>query len=131
VKAKVLDRLLFRHWNAWKDGKRIHILVTPIEGGEARDLTPGYHDAPPFSLGGPADYGFSPDGKELVFVSNTDKDEASSTNSDLFVVAVSGGAPRRITSNPGADNGPAYSPDGRYLAFGPSEHPASNRIAGN
>ncbi len=117
VKAKILDRLLFRHWNTWKDGKHTHIFIVSSQGGEARDLTPGDYDAPPFSLGGPADYDFSPDGRELVFTRNMDKVEATSTNSDLFVVPVSGGKPRKITTNPGADDGPAYSPDGRYIAY--------------
>ncbi|HEV8131685.1 MAG TPA: S9 family peptidase [Acidobacteriota bacterium] len=117
VKARVLDRLLFRHWNAWKEGKRSHIFVASVQGGDAKDLTPGDQDVPPFSLGGPTDYDFSPDGKELVFARNLDKMEATSTNSDLFIVPVTGGRARKITSNLGADNGPAYSPDGRFIAY--------------
>jgi dipeptidyl aminopeptidase/acylaminoacyl peptidase len=117
VKARILDHLLFRHWNAWKEGKRTHIFVVASQGGEAKDLTPGDNDAPPFSLGGPTDYDFSPDGKELVFVRNMDRVEATSTNSDLFVVPVSGGKARKLTTNPGADDGPVYSPDGRFIAY--------------
>ena len=118
VKAKIADRLLFRHWNAFKEGKRTHVFVVSVDGGEARDLTPGDFDAPPFSLGGPTDYAFSPDAKELAFARNTDKVEAISTNGDIFVVPVKGGAPRRITgTNPAADLSPLYSPDGRYLAY--------------
>ena len=118
VKAKVVTRLLYRHWTAWKDGKRTHVFVVPSEGGPARDLTPGDFDAPPFSLGGPADYAFSPDSKELAFVSNRDKVEATSTNSDLFVVAVAGGEARRLTGdNRGADSSPVYSRDGRFIAY--------------
>jgi len=118
VRAKVATGLLYRHWTSWKDGKRTHVFVVPAEGGTARDLTPGDFDAPPFSLGGPAGYAFSPDSKELAFVRNTDKVEATSTNSDLFVVAVAGGEPRRLTGdNRGADSSPVYSPDGRFLAY--------------
>jgi len=118
VKAKLTDRLLYRHWSAWKDGKRTHVFVVGAEGGEARDMTPGDFDAPPFSLGGPPDYAFSPDGKELVFARNTDKVEAISTNGDIFILPVQGGEPRRITGdNPANDLSPQYSPDGRYIAY--------------
>jgi len=118
VKAKIADRLLFRHWNTWKGGKRSHVFVMNAETGEARDVTPGDWDAPPFSLGGPLDYAFSPDSKELAYARNIDKVEATSTNSDIFTVPVIGGEPRRITAeNPAGDLSPQYSPDGRYLAY--------------
>jgi dipeptidyl aminopeptidase/acylaminoacyl peptidase len=120
VTAKLADRLLFRHWKTWKEGKRSHIFVVSADGSgaPARDLTPGDADAPPFSLGGPPEFAFSPDSKELAFSRNTDKDEALSTNGDIFTVAVTGGEARRITGeNRGADSAPLYSPDGRYIAY--------------
>jgi dipeptidyl aminopeptidase/acylaminoacyl peptidase len=117
VKAKMTDRLLFRHWNSWKEGKRSHIFIVAAAGGPARDLTPGDWDAPPFSLGGQDNYAFSPDGKEACFARNIDKVEALSTNNDLFTIPVTGGEVRRITNNPGSDTNPLYSPDGRYIAY--------------
>lgn len=120
VKAHVAERLLYRHWTAWADGKRSHLFVIPADGsGAPMDLTPGAdYDVPPFNLGAPEAIAFSPDSKELCFTANTDNDEALSTNGDLFTVPVDGGAaPKRITSNKGDDWGPAYSPDGRWIAY--------------
>jgi len=117
VKAKTFDGLMFRHWNAFADGKRSHLFIVPIEGGVARDLTPGDYDVPPFSLGGQDQYGFSPDGKEIAYTCNTDEVQAISTNSDVFVVPSAGGPAKRITTNPGSDGTPIYSPDGKYIAY--------------
>jgi dipeptidyl aminopeptidase/acylaminoacyl peptidase len=118
VKAKTTERLLFRHWNAWKDNKRTHVFVVSVDNGDTTDLTPGDWDAPPFSLGGPTDYAFAPDSKKLAFVRNTDKVEAISTNNDVFIVPVTGGEATRITgTNMGADSSPVFSPDGRYMAY--------------
>ena len=118
VKAHVATRLLYRHWKSWKEGMRTHVFVVSSAGGEAKDMTPGDYDAPPFSLGGPTDYAFSPDSRELAFTSNHDKVEATSTNADVWIVAVRGGTARNLTaSNHGYDGSAQYSPDGRYLAY--------------
>jgi dipeptidyl aminopeptidase/acylaminoacyl peptidase len=125
-KAHVFDRLLFRHWVSWKDGRYSHLFVVPADGSAApRDVTPGDADVPPFSLGGPDDYAFSPDSKELAFARKTDPVEATSTNSDLFLLDLTDPAarPRRITTNPAADGGPAYSPDGRFIAYRAQQRP--------
>jgi dipeptidyl aminopeptidase/acylaminoacyl peptidase len=118
VKAQIFTKLLYRHWNAYKEGKRDHIFVIAVEGGSARDLTPGDYDAPVFSLGGQDDYAFSPDGREVCYTSNHDKNEAASTNNDLWLVSVDGGPAKNITAeNPASDSSPLYSPDGKYIAY--------------
>jgi dipeptidyl aminopeptidase/acylaminoacyl peptidase len=84
-----------------------------------RDLTPGDHDVPPFSLGGQDMYAISPDGQELAYTSNIDEVEATSTNNEIFIVPMAGSAiaGKKISTSPGADSTPLYSPDGKYIAW--------------
>jgi dipeptidyl aminopeptidase/acylaminoacyl peptidase len=117
VKAVIADRLLFRHWDSFKRGKRSHLFVISADGGEPKDLTPGDYDTPPFSLGDPTAFDFAPDSTEVAFARNTDKVEATSTNNELFLVSVNGGEAKRITNGGGSDTTPRYSPDGKYIAY--------------
>jgi dipeptidyl aminopeptidase/acylaminoacyl peptidase len=117
TKARVLTSLLYRHWKAWQEPARSHILYVPLNGGAVRDLTPGAFDAPPFSIGGGDEFDVSPDGKELVYARDTDDHPETSTNSDLFLASIAGGDARRITTRRGSDSGPKYSPDGRWIAW--------------
>ncbi len=116
-KARIYTELLYRHWTEWQSKRRSHLMVVTSSGGAPKDLTPGTRDVPPFSLGGPDDYDVSPDGKEVCYSMNADPVPATSTNSDLYVVPVAGGDSRKITSNPGGDSSPHYSPDGKYIAW--------------
>src|SRR5712671_4594132 len=120
VKAHVAENLLYRHWTHWNDGPRAHLFVMPADGnGEAKDLTAGAnYDVPPDQRGDENDVNFSPDSKEICFTAVTDKVEATSTNGDLFTVPVTGdGEAKRITTQPGFDGNPVYSPDGKFIAY--------------
>ncbi len=116
-KARIYTELLYRHWTAWQTRRRTHLLAVALDGGVPRDLTPGARDVPPFSLGGGDDYDIAPDGQEVCYVMNAEAVPAASTNSDLYVVSLAGGAPRKITITPGGDSNPRYSPDGKYIAW--------------
>jgi dipeptidyl aminopeptidase/acylaminoacyl peptidase len=117
VQERSYTSLLYRHWTEWQTKRRSHLLVVDAAGGVPKDLTPGDHDVPPFSLGGPDDYAISPDSSELCYAMNADPVAATSTNTDLFVVSINGGESKKITVNPGADASPQYSPDGKLLAY--------------
>ena len=117
VKAMVFTRLFYRHWNSYTNFKRTHLFVVPVEGGTPKDLTPGDHDVPPFSLGGQDLYAISPDGQEVAFTSNIDDVEATSTNNEVFIVPITGGEPKKLSTSPGSDSTPLYSPDGKWLAW--------------
>ena len=126
LKAHLADELLYRHWTAWKDGTRTHTFVVNAQTGETRDLTPGGFDAPTFQLGGPLQYAFSPNGAEFVYVSNHDKELATSTNNDLWLISLTdkSPSPRNITAaNPAYDGSPKYSPDGKYIAYRVQKQP--------
>ncbi len=118
VKARLIDHLLFRHWNYWREGRWDHLFLTGMDGGEPVEINKGRTDVPPISLGGSRDYGFSPDGKEICYTLNPDPMVAISTNNDIWIVPVAGGEPKNLTAgNPANDNSPRYSPNGRYIAW--------------
>ncbi len=118
VQAKVTERLLYRHWVEWRDRKRTHVFVVASSGGAARDVTVGDFDAPPYAASSGVDYAFSPDSKEIAYLRNPDKIEAISTNSDIYLVSLNGGAAKNITAtNKGYDASPVYTADGKYIIF--------------
>ena len=132
VKAQIWTSLLYRHWNQYTGEKRSHILLVSANDSDAvRDLTPasnvGTAETPTFFVSGPLGYAWAPDSKEIAYVTNLDQVPASSTNNDIFTLAIDAPAdnqqfrtttkPTKISTSPGSDDAPQYSPDGKYLAF--------------
>ncbi len=114
-------QLPVRHWDEWLDGRRSHLFAIPVAGGAAVDLMKTMDaDCPSRPFGGPEDYTFTPDGKGVVFsAKNAGREDAWSTNFDLFLVPADGSAPPRdlTPGNLAWDAQPSFSPDGRQLAW--------------
>jgi dipeptidyl aminopeptidase/acylaminoacyl peptidase len=120
VKAQIFTHLLYRHWNHFTSDKRSHLFSVSVENGAMRDLTPNdRHDVPPFSMAGGGGFAIAPDSKELAFTENLDPEPAISTNADIFTLDLTNPAakPVKVSTSPGGDFNPAYSPDGKYLAW--------------
>ncbi len=118
IQAHLSDELLFRHWDGYTDGKFWHIIVYDVENKTYTDVTPGRFHSPVFSPSGPEGFAFSPDSKEICYLSNHDAHPEASTNCDLWTVPVGGGEARNLTDdNKAWDGSPQYSPDSRYIAY--------------
>jgi dipeptidyl aminopeptidase/acylaminoacyl peptidase len=117
IEARLHDHLLYRHYNSWDDGKVSQLFEHDIDKDRTYQLTFGPYDAPTATLGGYTDYAISNDGSEICYVMNTDSIPTLSTNNDLFIHDSTAGQQIRITSNPGQDVSPFYSPDDKYIAY--------------
>ncbi len=95
-----------------------HVWLYDLTAKKKTQLTTGEHDNT-----GPA---ISPDNRLVAFSSNrtgrSARDANWSNNSDIYVLDAAGGTPRQLTTNPGPDNNPAFSPDGRWIAYTSSDH---------
>jgi dipeptidyl aminopeptidase/acylaminoacyl peptidase len=121
VKAQIFTHLLYRHWNHFTGDKRSHLFLLTVATGALRDLTPNDpHDVPPFSLdGGGCGCAFAPDSKELAFTENLDPEPAISVSAKIFTLDLTNPAakPVAISTSLGGNFNPAYSPDGKYIAW--------------
>jgi dipeptidyl aminopeptidase/acylaminoacyl peptidase len=118
--GRLYDRLFVRHWDAWEDGTRNHLFSYEIATGMLVDLMPRMDaDTPSKPFGGSEEYAVSPDGRTVVFsAKDLAREEAWSTNSDLYAAPIDGSAaPRKLTTNPAWDTQPRFSPDGKTLAY--------------
>jgi dipeptidyl aminopeptidase/acylaminoacyl peptidase len=116
---RVVDRLLFRSRTHLSDNRRTHIFVISVDGGEPRQLTTGTYDEHSID--------WSPDGDEIVFISNRADDPDDVHKNDVWTVNVASGAIRRITDTPAPEFAPQYSPDGASIAYLGGVRPMNTR----
>jgi dipeptidyl aminopeptidase/acylaminoacyl peptidase len=122
VKAQIFTHLLYRHWDHFTGDKRTHLFLASVETGTVRDLTPNDpRDVPPDypSVAQGCGCAFAPDGKELAFTENLDEEPAISTHADIFTLDLTNPAakPVKVSTSAGGNFNPAYSPDGKYIAW--------------
>ncbi|MGD0520348.1 MAG: S9 family peptidase [Terracidiphilus sp.] len=121
VEAQIFTHLLYRHWNHYTGDKRSHLFIASVDGGGIRDLTPNDpRDVPPFSLtDSSCGCAFAPDSKELAFTENIDPEPATSVSAKIFTLDLTNPAakPVAISTSAGGNFNPAYSPDGKYIAW--------------
>jgi dipeptidyl aminopeptidase/acylaminoacyl peptidase len=110
-KPIVIDRYKFKQdGSGYLERRRTHLYVVNVATKAVTQVTTGDYDD-----GQPA---WSPDGTRLAFVSSRGTDPDRENNSDVFVVEARARAvPQRLTSWPGPDDSPVWSPDGRSIAY--------------
>ncbi|KPK44524.1 MAG: peptidase S9 [Phycisphaerae bacterium SG8_4] len=119
--GRLYERIFVRHWDTWKDGRRSHLFVMPVAGGDVVDVMRDMDaDTPSKPFGGPEEITFTPDGQGVIFSArDVGAEEPWSTDFDLYFAPVDGSErPICLTEKNSAwDTNPLFSPDGEILAY--------------
>jgi len=116
--ARVFDQAPIRYWDHWLDDRQAHLYTTSLTGDEPKAVTRDTGLELSKQEVGTSSFDISPEGTEIAFAANVDK-TGTDANFDVFTIPADGGPAQNVTAlNKAADQGPLYSPDGRYLAFG-------------